>query len=67
MDKLNESIKTLKRIKNVIKLLDTKYKNKLIHMSSDQLKLSDLKNKNKIKKSRFSITPTEKKNETNFL
>lgn len=48
MIKLEDKIKQLQKIKKTIKILDTKYKNKLIHISRDgPLKLSDIMNQNK--------------------
>jgi hypothetical protein len=47
MEKLNERIKELKKIKNIINLLDTKYKKSYIHVSHDELKLDNIHNMNK--------------------
>ena len=54
MTKLEDKIKRLQKIKKTIKILDTKYKNKLIHISRNgPLKLSNIINTNKNVDSRF--------------
>jgi sporulation protein YlmC with PRC-barrel domain len=67
IEKLNENIKRLQKIKKLIKIIDSKYKNKLIHISIDcELKLNYLKNKNKIINSRVKINPNIYKNPYGF-
>ena len=55
MKKIEDKIKQLQKIKKTIKILDTKYKNKLIHISRNgSLKLSDIMDQNKNFKSMYA-------------
>jgi hypothetical protein len=53
IERLDNKIKDLQYIQKLIKILDTKYKDKLIHISLDKLNINDLYNKNNIHNSRF--------------
>ena len=58
LGRLDNNIKKLQKIKKIVKLLDTKYKDKMIHISIDgELKLNNLENKIKINNSRLKIYP----------
>jgi len=58
LERLDNNIKKLQKIKKIVKILDSKYKDKMIHISIDgELKLSNLENKNKINNSRLKIYP----------
>ena len=58
LERLDNNIKMMQKIKKLVKLLDSKYKDKMIHIAVEgDLKLSNLENKNKINNSRLLIYP----------
>jgi hypothetical protein len=54
LKRLDNYIKRLEKIKKTIKIIDTKYKDKIIHCSFNELKLNNLINKNNILESRYT-------------